>query len=97
MQASMGPTSRRRPPSATTYAGKRLLKRTPTYLATHKITHCSTYTTFGFVPTVLLAKRPFEPLEAWLSVEMDEPSIQLKHVAFNAIHKTHCQCGESAK
>ena len=63
----------------------------------HKITHCSTYTTFGSVPTLLFAECPFVPLEAWLSVEMDEPSILLKRIAFNAIHSRRRQCSVSIK
>ena len=86
-----------RPRVAVTYESMRLLKRAPTYLPRHKIAQCSAYRTFGYASNVLLKERPLVPLEAWLSVAMEEPPILFKQIAFNFMHNTHSQCGVSSK
>ena len=75
MQASIKPTSPTRPPYATTYARKRLLKLTPGHLPTHQIAQCSTYATLEYPSTLPVAEHPLIPLEASLGIEMGAPSV----------------------
>ena len=90
--ASMQPTSRTRPPSATALAGKRFLKRIPRYLHTHKSAQLSAYRTFGFRSTVALAESPHrvpsgiakKPRKRWYRRPVDIPT----RVASNTICNT---------
>ena len=67
-----------------------MLKRTSSNLVTHKMTHCSTYTTPAYASTIVLAYCSFASIHTRLRspYNVGASGALLKMTVFNAMRKT---------